>query len=59
MKQDKMQKKIVDLIKQWDKLHPDHELVVISLPKYDKAQRKAQIQTIAAMLEREEYHENK
>ena len=59
MKQDKMQKKIVDLIKQWDKLHPDHELVVISLPKYDKAQRKARIQTIAAMLEREEYHENK
>ena len=59
MKQDKMQKKIVDLIKQWDKLHPDHELVVISLPKYDKTQRKAQIQAIAAMLEREEYHENK
>ena len=59
MKQDKMQKKIVDLIKQWDKLHPDHELVVISLPKYDKTQRKAQIQTIAAMREREEYHENK
>ena len=59
MKQDKMQKKIVDLIKQWDKLHPDHELVVISLPEYDKAQRKAQIQTIAAMLEKEEYYENK
>ena len=55
MKQDKMQKKIVDLIKQWDKLHPDHELVVISLPKYDKTQRKAQIQAIAAMLEREDY----
>ena len=59
MKQDKMQKKIVDLIKQWDKLHPDHELVVISLPKYDKTQRKVQLQTIAAMLGREEYHENK
>ena len=57
MKQDKMQKKIMDLIRQWDKLHPDHGLVVISLPKYDKAQRKAQIQTIAAMLEREEYGE--
>ena len=54
MNQDKMQKQIMDLIRQWDKLHPDHELVVISLPKYDKAQRKAQIQTIAAMLEREE-----
>ena len=57
MKQDKMQKKIMDLIRQWDKLHPDYELVVISLPKYDKAQRKAQFQTIAAMLEREEYGE--
>ncbi len=50
-----MQKKIVDLIKQWDKLHPDHELVVISLPKYDNPLRKSQIQTIAAMLEREDY----
>lgn len=58
MKQDKMQKKIVDLIKQWDKLHPDHELVVISLPKYDKTLRKSQIQTIAAMLEREDYGES-
>jgi hypothetical protein len=55
MKQDKMQKKIMDLIRQWDKLHPDHELVVISLPKYDKTQRKAHIQAIAAMLEREDY----
>ena len=45
----------MDLIRQWDKLHPDHELVVISLPKYDKTQRKAQIQAIAAMLEREDY----
>jgi hypothetical protein len=50
-----MQKKIMDLIRQWDKLHPDHELVVISLQKYDKTRRKAQIQTIAAMLEREDY----
>ena len=57
MNQDKMQKKIMDLIKQWDKLHPDHELVVISLPKYDKTQRKDQIQAIAAMLEREDYGE--
>lgn len=55
MKQDKMQKKIMDLVRQWDKLHPDHELVVISLPKYDKTQRKAQIRTIAAMLEGEDY----
>ena len=57
MKQDKMQKKIMDLVTQWDKLHPDHELVVISLPKYDKTQRKVQLQTIAAMLGREEYGE--
>ena len=57
MKQDKMQKKIMDLIRQWEKKHPEDELVVISLPKYDKALRSAQIQTIAAMLEREDYGE--
>lgn len=57
MKQDKMQKKIMDMVRQWDKLHPDHELVVISLPKYDKTQRKVQLQTITAMLGREEYGE--
>jgi hypothetical protein len=50
-----MQKKIMDLVRQWDKLHPDHEWVVISLPKYDKPVRKSQSQTIAAMLEREDY----
>lgn len=55
MKQDKLQKKIMELIKQWDKLHPDHELVVVSLLKYDKTLRQTQIRTLAAMLEREDY----
>ena len=55
MTHEKMNRKITQLISQWDKLHPDHELVVISLPKKDPKQRKLLLTQIMGFLPREHF----
>ena len=49
-------KAISDLIKRWELMRPDEELVVMVLPKYDRSARREYINKIIGMLLREDWN---
>lgn len=48
-------KVISDLIKKWEQMRPDEELVVMVLPKYDAHARRRYLNEITGMLLREHW----
>lgn len=53
MECDEMTAKIAGIIKEWEKLHPEEELIVISLPKNDPENRKRIITRLQELLSEE------
>ena len=55
MNPEELMGKIGELIFQWGKLHPDYELVVISLPKKDIEERNRLLKDVVGFLESERF----
>lgn len=54
MTHNELEEKIGEIIAHWHTLHPDYDLVVISLPKNDPIERKRILEGVMAALERED-----
>ena len=46
-------REIAELIRRWEKMRPEEELVIMVLSKHDQKAREAQIEQITRMLRRE------
>jgi hypothetical protein len=49
-----LEEKIGEIISHWNTLHPDYDLVVISLPKNDPMERNRILEGVMVALERED-----
>ena len=56
---DTCMKMMRELIRAWEKMRPEEELVVMVLPKYDQKAREMQIHQISAMLLQEKWELSK
>ncbi len=56
---DKETKYLLDFIRQWEKAHPDEELVFITLPKYDRKERERVLQAAIKIVSQEDFSKTK